>query len=575
MSDQRDRQSALGAALTASRGAFGGVWLFSLCINMLALTVSFYMLQVYDRVLTSRSLDTLWSLTALAIGFLAVSSMLEALRSRVMVRIGARLDRDLGSRAFAAEIERGSDSEAGGRTQTLQDLETLRTYLSGAGLLAIFDAPWTPFFVVLVFAFHPVLGTIALGGGIAIFAIALCGEILGRGPLRRAGQHGMEASAFAAASLRNSEAIAAMGMAPGLRQKWLRLHDSSVAYQSIASDRNAVLTAMAKFVRPLLQVFLLCAGAYLVIHHEISPGVMVASSIVMGRALAPVEAAISSWRGSLAARAAYRRLSRRLGPAEEKAARVTLPKPTGRLSVEGVVVAPPTGGKPVLQNVSFSMKPGQILGIGGPSGAGKSSLARCLVGVWQPVAGHARLDGVDLAKWPSDERGRFIGYLPQDVELLDGTIAENIGRFGEMDSERVIRAAHLANVHEMILRLPQGYETPIGEAGAALSGGQRQRIGLARALYGDPALIVLDEPNASLDGEGEAALLEAIEGLKAADITIVMVTHHPRFLKAADLLLLLRNGRVEHFGPRETVMAKLTRPVAPAQPAAAIARKEA
>jgi PrtD family type I secretion system ABC transporter len=556
----QNKSSTVRDALSASRSAFFALCTFSFCINILMLVVPLYMLQVYDRVLTSHSVDTLWALTALAVGLLLVYAMLEMLRSRLLIRIGNRLDRDLNDAVFSSILLQKLRSDRTSQVQGLRDMETLRTYLAGAGLLTFLDAPWTPLFIALIFLFHPWLGTIALIGGILIFALALMGEWLTRRPLREAGRHSMDALSFAECSLRNAEAIGAMGMLPGLKARWLSRHARAVAYQSLASDRNSIVAALAKFMRLFLQIAMLCTGAWLALAQEMTPGAMVAASIVMARALAPIEAAIGSWRSSVSARGAYRRLNELLDQAMPTADQLELPRPAGQLSAENVVVVPPRGGKPIVQNVSFSLSPGEVLAIVGPSGAGKSSLARALVGIWAPFAGQVRLDGVDMAKWRSEERGRYVGYLPQDIELFDGTVAENICRFDVMKSEDIVESARFAGVHDLIVRLPEGYETRLGEGGAMLSGGQRQRIGLARALHGIPALVVLDEPNASLDNEGEVALLEAIAQAKARGTTIIFITHHPRILKAADRLLVLRGGRTEAFGPRTEVMARLTRP---------------
>jgi PrtD family type I secretion system ABC transporter len=567
----RDNEAApasVGAAIGAARGAFVSIGIFSFAINLLMLVVPIYMLQVYDRVLASRSLDTLLMLTLLAVGLLGASALLELVRSRIMVRVGAALDDRLNGAVFSAvhvARVRGAKTQD---AQPLRDLETLRTFLTGNAMFAFFDAPWTPMFIGLVFVFHPLLGAIALAGGAVLFVLALLTEMVTARPLGLAGRESMAAQAYAAAGLRNADAIAAMGMLPALRRRWLALHERGIAFQAVASDRAGTVSAVVKFVRPVLQVALLGCGAALAVQQVISPGVMIAASIVMGRALAPVELAIGGWRGFVAARGARRRLRDLLASVPNTGARMPLPRPVGWLEADGLYVAAPNGHTPILHNVSFVLPAGTVLGVIGPSAAGKTTLARALVGIWPPRAGHVRLDGADVADWDDEALGPYVGYLPQDVELFDGTVAENIARLGEPVSEEVIAAARRAGVHEAVLALPDGYDTRIGDDGAVLSGGQRQRIGLARALYGDPALVVLDEPNANLDTAGDEALRRAIDDLKAAGRTVVIVTHRPGVVAAADRLLVLKDGRVDLYGPRAEVMARLTRPVAPVHAAA-------
>lgn len=551
-------------ALRISRGGFLAVGAFSFAINALMLTVPLYMLQVYDRVLTSGSMDTLIALTVLAVGLLVCHAVLEFIRSRILVRVGNRLDNALGGTLFSAVLRSRLASGSQSVTQSFRDMETVRGFLTSNGLTAFFDSPWTPAFLLLIFAFHPLLGAIALFGAVLLFSLAVIGELVSRGPMHKAGALSVASHRFAETSLRNAEVIEAMGMQDSLLQRWHMRHDEALAQQALANDRASLLTAIAKFVRPVLQIAMLGVGAYLAVLQEITPGVMIAASIILGRALAPVEAAIGAWRGFVAARGAYHRVEQLLQEVGKPETTLPLPRPSGRLSVEGVVAVPPGGKKPVLQNVSFQVEAGQILGVVGPSAAGKSSLARLIVGVWKPVGGHVRVDSADVWKWDKRELGQHMGYLPQDVELFDGTVAENIARFREPDAQAVVAAAKKAGVHELILRLPEGYDTRIGDGGSALSGGQRQRIGLARALYGDPALVVLDEPNASLDSEGEEALRKAIRALGEQGCTVVFIAHHARVLNVCDLLLVMRDGRVDSFGPREEVMMRLARPAQPA-----------
>ncbi|MGD1877678.1 MAG: type I secretion system permease/ATPase [Kiloniellaceae bacterium] len=558
-------ESALAEAFRDVRTAFGSIAAFSFFINLLMLTGPLYMMQVYDRVLTSGSPHTLAMLTVVAVGMIMTSALLELVRSRIFVRIGSRLDRRLNARRFEGLLRQRLQQAEGAEVQPLRDLETLRGFLTGNGLISFFDAPWTPLFLAIIFVLHPLLGLVALTGGVVLFALAVLSELATRGPLRDASRESSAAHGFTDNTLRNAEVIEAMGMLPGLQRRWLVRHQSALAAQAKASDRGGMLTAGAKFVRPVLQVAILGTGAYLALQQAISPGVMIAASIIMGRALAPVEGAIGNWRGFIMARNAKGRLSAFFDKDEAPSPGLPLPRPKGAISVERLVAAPPGLSKPVLKGISFALEAGESLGIIGPSAAGKSTLARLLVGVWAPAAGNVRLDGADISDWNHIELGPSLGYLPQDVELFAGTVADNIARFAEPDPEAIVRAAQHAGVHEMILHLPDGYDSLIGNGGAALSGGQRQRIGLARALYGDPALVVLDEPNSNLVGEGEEALRRAGLHLKKRGATVGVVAHRPSVLGGLDKVLVLRDGLIEHFGPSAEVLPKVTRAVAKPQ----------
>jgi len=560
MESKSKKSTDLGAALSASRGTLIGVGAFSFFINALMLTVPLYMLQIYDRVLASRSTSTLLLLTLVTLGLLVTFGILEWARSRVMVRVSTSLDDRVNLSLLSAILAERLRGENTGHGQPLRDLETLRGFLTGPGLLAFFDAPWTPLFIAVIFVFHPLLGYIALAGALVLFAIALLSEISTRTPLRKAAGSMISANSFAEASLRNAEVIQALGMMPGLFRRWLVRHQSGIAWQSVASDRAGSLTAAAKVLRQILQVAILGVGAYLAIQHVITPGVMIVASIVMGRALAPVEGAINSWRHFLSARSAYDRLKGLFERASRDGEAMQLPRPEGALSVESLYAAPPGVERPVLSDISFALASGEVLGLVGPSAAGKSTLARLLVGVWSPMAGKVRLDGAEIHHWDQEALGPHIGYLPQDVELFDGTVSENIARFTDAESDEVVKAARLAGVHDMILRLPQGYDTQIGEGGSVLSGGQRQRIALARALFGEPVLIILDEPNASLDAEGDKALSEALVELKRAGTTVIVIAHRASIIGVADKLLVLRDGRVEAFGPAAEVLPQVSRP---------------
>ena len=551
---EREANNPLTQSLRASRGAFFAVGLFSFFINALMLTVPLYMLHIYDRVLTSGSESTLWMLTIVAAGLLLTFGLLDMLRARILVRIGARLDNQLNVPLLSAMVQARLSGVKPNQNQPIQDLETVRTFMTGPGLLSLFDSPWTPFFIIVIFLFHPILGFVALTGAMILLLLALVSELVTRGKLKQASTHSVSANGFAESSLRNAEAIQAMGMLPGLIQRWLDGHQSALALQAVASDRAGSITATAKVVRQILQVAMLGVGAYLAIQQIITPGIMIAASIIMGRALAPVEMAIGSWRGFVSARAAFGRLKDVMEQGSLGAERMKLPAPSGELCVENLVTAPPGIKKPVIQNISFRLNKGEVLGLIGPSAAGKSTLARSLVGVWAPLSGRVRLDSADVYQWNPDELGPYIGYLPQDVELFTGSVCDNIARFSEINHERVVAAAKQAGVHEMILRLADGYDTLIGEGGNMLSGGQRQRIALARALYGEPVLVVLDEPNSNLDAEGEEALRAAILGLKAKGTTVVIIAHRPSIITIVDKILVLQEGRVGMFGPPSEVL---------------------
>jgi PrtD family type I secretion system ABC transporter len=555
-------------AMYATRYVFLSIALFSFVLNLLMLVSPFYMLQVYDRVLTSGSKETLYVLSLLAIGLLGISALLELVRGRILVRLGASLDRHVTHDLFAALIEDRIATRRSTGSQPIRDLETLRGFLTGPGLLAFFDAPWVPLFLGLIFLFHPVLGFVACAGAVILFGLTILSEFTTRAPWQRASSESMQAHRFAETSLRNADVIWALGMLGDLRRRWQEKHLAALAYSGKATDQLGTYSAIAKFVRPLLQVAMLGFGAYLVIDEAISAGVMIASSIVMGRALQPVEASIAHWRSFISARSAYSRLSKLLGEYDVNRQRMELPAPHGRIGVEGMTLVPPGANKPALINISFQLAAGELLGIIGPSAAGKSSLARGLMGIWAPKVGHVRLDGADMAEWDRKDLGRHLGYLPQDVELFDGTVAENISRFENVVAQTVNQAAQIANAHDMILRLPEGYDTQIGEGGCVLSGGQRQRIGLARALHGLPCFIVLDEPNANLDAEGEAALQITLRRLKEMKKTVVIISHKRTTLADADKLLVLDSGRVKSFGPRDQVLQELWKPqVVPNKPA--------
>lgn len=564
-----DAQGGQGAALkrviTTSRRFFVFVGLFSFFISLLMLVAPLYMLQIYDRVLTAGSRATLYFLTLAAVGLILTGALLELFRSRILVRFSGHLDSQLREPVFKGLLNLGLRHQGSGLSQPLRDLDTLRGFLSSTSLVYLFDAPWVVVFLSVIFLMHWVLGLFATVGALILFGIAWATELTTRKSLAEANRNHLQAFNFAESSFRNAEVIEAMGMLPGLHKRWSERNNTALHLQAEASDRAANLRSTAKFVRPVLQVGILGMGAALVLAQEITAGMMIAASIIMGRALAPVEGAIGQWRSFAGALSAYNRLQQFMASLPEETERLPLPPPKGVLSVENVVAIPPGMRRPVLRGVSFGIGPGDALGIIGPSAAGKSSLARLLVGVWRPAAGSVRLDGANVSDWDHELLGEHLGYLPQDVELFQGTIAENISRFRDPDPDAVVRAARLAGVHDLILRLEKGYDTSIGEGGVGLSGGQRQRIGLARALYGDPTLVVLDEPNSNLDNEGEAALWTALETLRERGAAVVVIAHRASMLAHVNKLLVLKEGTAEAFGPKEDVLPKLTRAVPPSK----------
>ena len=550
----------LKKALSACRGGFVAVVVFSLFINVLMLTAPLYMLQIFDRVIASRSEDTLLYLTLIAGVALLTLAALEITRSRIMVGLSSWLDKRLSGTVLEGSIGMSVAAAGEPSIQGLRDLSTFRTFLAGSGMFPILDAPWTPIFIAVIFLMHPVLGWLALGGAIVLFCLALANEVTTRDLLRRSGGASITSLRQAESAVRNAHVIEAMGMMPNLVKRWHSKNAEMLDFQVRASTRAGAITATSKFIRQGLQVGVLGCGAWLALGGEITAGMMIAASILMSRALAPVEQAIGSWKSAIAAREAYRRVRDQLGATPVRGAETALPRPEGRLTVEGLTYFHPGAAEATLQGVSFRLEPGEMLGLIGPTAAGKTTLAALLVGIAKPRVGHVRLDGADMADWAGEDLGRHIGYLPQDIELFAGTVRDNIARMGEADPESIVSAAQLAGVHEMILQLPNAYETEIGEAGAALSGGQRQRIGLARSVFGHPRFVVLDEPNASLDAAGEEALINAIVTLKQRGTTLVVIAHRPSILRHVDKALVLRAGTVEAFGPPSEVLPTVTRP---------------
>ena len=556
----------IGRALAEFRGAFRSVGVFSAVINLLMIVPSLYMLQVYDRVLTSRNETTLLMLTLMVLGAYLFMNALELVRSFVLIRIGAQLDMTLNKRVYVAAFEQNLKRKGGNAGQALADLTTIRQFLTGHSLFAFFDAPWFPIYLLVIFLFDWTLGLFALAGVTILVTLAWVNEAVSRKPLSEASGMAVVAGNLATNNLRNAEVIEAMGMLPHLMGRWFSLHSKFLRLQAQASEKAGMVAAGSKFVRVSMQSLILCLGALLVLENRITPGMMIVGSILLGRSLAPVDQLIGMWKGWAATRSAYTRLSELLASNPERVDRMPLPKPEGRLAAEAVTAIPPGASTPALRNLSFALPAGEALGVIGPSGSGKSTLARLLVGVWPAVAGHMRLDGSDVYPWNKAELGPHIGYLPQEVELFGGSIGENIARFGVVDAEQVILAAQRAGVHELIQHFSQGYDTPLGDGGAGLSGGQKQRIGLARALYGDPSLVVLDEPNSNLDEVGEQALVNAIAGLRQRGKTLVLITHRANIIGATQKLLVLKDGAAHMFGPTAQVMAELAKTTQKARP---------
>ncbi len=530
---------------------------FSCVINLLLLIPSIYMLQVFDRVLTGRNPLTLIMLTLIAVAMYVFMGFLEWVRSQMMIRIGNRMDKRLSGRIFAATFGRSLLAGSGNASQPFNDFTNLRQFLTGTGLFAFFDAPWTPIYLIVIFVIHPILGVFSIVSALVLLILAMATELVSRKPLFEAARMSNISTTFASVNFRNAEAIEAMGMLNNVRSHWYPKHEQFLKLQTKASGRAGVIQASSKFFRLTFQSAILGLGAYLAIQQIITPGMMIAASILMGRALSPVDMAIGTWKQFVSARDSYKRLEELIRAFPEREKGMSLPVPKGRLSVSNVVVVPPGSTQQVLRGVNLEAFPGEPIAIIGPSGAGKSTLARTIVGLWPPLMGSVRLDGAETYKWNKEELGQYVGYLPQDIELLNGTIADNIARFGEIQSERVIKAAQAAGIHEIVLQFPKGYDTPIGEGGVILSAGQRQRVALARALYGDPVLIVLDEPNSNLDEAGEIALVNALMQLKSAKKTIFVITHRTLILSVVDKVLLLANGTIQLYGPRDEVLMRL------------------
>lgn len=546
----------LDEASKATRHYLVAVALFSLAINLLYLASPLYMMQVYNRIVTSGSVITLMLLTVMLVVALLALSSLDIVRGWIMSRMGLRLDQILAPRIFAASFRVTGASGA----QPLRDFETFRQFLSSGVIFALFDVPWVPIYILAAFLLHFWFGVFTIACCLILLTLALVNEWQLVKPLREANEAMQRSHSFAESSLRNAEVVQAMGMMDGITRRWQRDRDVQTEKQARAATWAVSATGTVRFFRLAMQSLVLGLGAWLTIEHQVSAGAMFAATFLLGRALQPVEQIVGAWRQVVTARLAYIRVRDVLATAQLDADLMTLPRPKGALAVENLHFTLPGTSKLILRNISFQIQPGECIGVVGPSGAGKSSLMRLLVGVLKPSAGIVRLDGADLQTWPRDQLGAAIGYLPQDVELFADTVSANISRFQGGSDDKVFKAAESAGVHDMILRLPQGYNTPIGPSGETLSGGYRQRVGLARAVYDSPSLVVLDEPSSNLDGEGDFALARCLQRLKQLGITVVIVSHRPATLAAVDKIMVLKDGLVEAFGPRDEVAAKLQPP---------------
>ncbi len=551
----------LAEAFTDVKRYFIYAGLFSAAVNLLMLVPVIYMLQVYDRVVSSGSYSTLAMLTLLMVALTAALGGFEWVRSMILIAASNRIEKNLRRRVSDATFKRalltgGSVSNS----QPLSDLSSLRQFLTGNGLFAFFDAPWFPIYVFVMFMFHPMFGYAAIFAGIVMIALAYTTEKVTSKKLQDANSKSNWINNQVNGTLKNSEVIAAMGMADDLRHRQETRFDEVLTLQTEASRSAGLLQSLSKTFRMVMQSLLLGLGALLALRQEISPGMMIAGSLLLGRALAPIDMLVGTWKGFTLARGQYDRLGQLLVQIPKDADTMSLPAPTGKLSAEQVMVVPPGSKNIVVRGVNMELNAGEALGIVGPSASGKSCLARALLGIWPTYSGKVRLDGADIFAWNRTELGPYVGYLPQDIELFDGSISENICRFGDVDPDKVVEAAKTAGVHDLILHLPQGYDTIIGGSGGILSGGQRQRIGLARAIYGSPRYLVLDEPNSNLDDQGERELVEAIRRIKAEGATVIIITHRTMVLQCVDKILVMRDGAASHFGPRDQVLAALAAP---------------
>jgi ATP-binding cassette subfamily C protein EexD len=558
--------SELKATLKKSKDSFVYVGFVSMFINILMLVPSIYMLQLYDRVLASRSEYTLLMLTLITVALFAMLGSLELVRSRILVRVGNKIDSELSSRIFNAMFAMANKFPGKASSQPLGDLTQIRQFMTGTPLFAFFDAPWMPIYIAILFLFDVYFGIFAIFAAIVILSLTIINDKKTKDELENANKTYQSSTNFVSASLRNAEVIEAMGMHENVKKRWLTKYIDFLNKQSRASDEAGLWANLSKSLRMLFQSLILGLGGWLVIEGHLTPGMMIAGSIIMGRALAPLDLLTSTWKQFVNARQSYYRLEALLADFPAAKEPTPLPAPKGAISVENLIVVPPNSQIPSIKGITLAVPAGEIVAIIGPSAAGKSTLARTMLGVWQPHAGKVRIDGAELSHYNKAELGKHIGYLPQDIELFEGTVSENIARYNEPDPAKVVEAAQIAGVHDMILQLPEGYDTPIGVGGATLSGGQRQRIGLARALYDFPKIVVLDEPNSNLDDLGEQALVNAILYLKQKGTTVILITHRPAILNITDRIALLVEGTLKMYGPSAEVIAALApKPVAQVQ----------
>jgi ATP-binding cassette subfamily C protein EexD len=562
------KDTILKQSMRAAKRSLKSVFAFSFFANLLLLTSPLFMLQVYDRVLLSRSEETLLALLCVAVLALVILYILEVVRNRILTRVAANFDKDMAHATFSTLLAKS------GSSKPIHDLNGIRQFISSPFVLTLFDMPWMPLYLALVYFLHPMLGHIALVAVIILFGIALWNDRSTREAHLKAGQFFSGANRFAEHSVRNKDAVLGMGMTPALTQNWHDLQKGGLGFSAVAADQNAALASFAKVFRQFIQVAILAMGAYLTIQDLSTAGVMIAASIIAARALAPVEQSIQGWRSWSKTRESYTDLSEFMLQHHEDQASTQLPEPKGLISLHNVFAIPAINGQgeqgeePLIRNVSLQLAPGTVLGIAGPSGSGKSTLMRLMAGVIKPLRGIVRIDGAELTHEVQAQFAKHIGFLPQDVELFDGTVAENIARFTEAPDEAVVKAAQMAGAHELILSLKEGYQTKVGPGGLNLSGGQRQRVGLARALFGDPKMVFLDEPNSSLDEPGTLSLIEAIKTIKQAMVSVVIIAHHPRLFLLADHLAVLNKGVLEKWGPTKDVLEALRAPAAQAKPAA-------
>ena len=549
------QRSELTSILWSFRREFAVVMIFSMVANVLMLTPTLYMLQLFDRVMSSRSELTLLALTLVMLFLFAVMSFAEWARSRLLVRAGARLDQQLNSRVFNASFEAYLNQLEHNPVQAFSDLTNVRQFLTGNGLFAFLDAPWMPVYIFVLYLLHPMLAALSLVFAALTISVAFLSHRLTYRPIEQSSEAGVQTSTYVHSKLRNADVIESLGMLGDLRRRWMTRHHHYLSLNFKAQDMGHRMQALTKFLSYTQQSLILGAGALLVIDGKLTPGAMIAANVLMARALMPVNLMVSTWKPFLSARTAFVRLEALLAKHPVRSAGLIHPVPQGHMRIEGLTATAPGRAQPILKDMTADFPAGEVVVIVGPSGSGKSTLARALVGIWPHVEGKVLIDDEPIQGWDRDELGPYLGYLPQDIELFDGSIAENIARFGPVDPDKVIRAAELSGVHDMILHFPRGYDTTMGEAGNLLSGGQRQRIGLARAMYGDPSVIVLDEPNSNLDDMGEAALVKAVQELKSQGKTVFLVTHRTNIVGVADRMLVLRDGAIQHYGTRQEVIA--------------------